>query len=109
VGVQIRVHNELPMKVALNPKVVAILGALPEDDAREGRDLIRQLRAATNPVGRRVDKQPPRYEVSSSHKGVVIQYEVLAGVATVVGVVSTLRRALSTSSDHPAGEPASRS
>jgi hypothetical protein len=97
------------MKVALIPKAVAILGALPEDDAREGRDLIRQLRAATNPVGRRVDKQPPRYEVSSSHKGVLIQYEVLAGVATVVGVVSTLRRALATSSDHPAGEPASRS
>jgi hypothetical protein len=96
------------MKVAFIARAMAIFGTLPEDDAREARDLIRRLRAATTPVGTRVEKKPPQYEASVSPKGVLLRCEVAAGVATLIGVVSSARRALAESNDDTSGEPASR-
>lgn len=101
-------HNQRPMKVAFTPKAMTTMGALPEADARDARDLIRRLRAASTPVGKRVAKQPAQYEASLGRKGVLMQYEVMADVATVVGVVSSVRRALAQSDDDTAREPASR-
>ncbi len=89
------------MKVEFTQQAMAILGALLDDDGREARDLVRRLRSATTPVGIRIGIQTPRYEACLSHKGVLIQYEVRNGVATVVRVVSAARRA-QTASDHEA-------
>lgn len=87
-------HNRRPMRVEFIAPAMAILSALPEDDARQARDLVRRLRAAATPVGKRVSKQASRYEASLGNKGVLVHYDFLDGSATVVKVLSSVRRAL---------------
>ena len=80
------------MKVAFAQQAMARLGALHEDDRRKVRDLVRRLRSAANPVGKRIGGQVSTYEASLSHKGVLIRYEVLNSVATVQAVMSAAMR-----------------
>ena len=92
------------MKVAFAQQAMARLGAHHEDDRREVRDLVRRLRSATNPVGKRVGGQVPTYETSLGQNGVLIRYEVLNGVATVEAVLSAPMRQSRASSDDAFGD-----
>ncbi len=80
------------MKVAFTQHAMARLGTLDEDDRREVRDLVRRLRSATNPIGKRAAGQASIYEAGLSHKGALIRYQVLNGVATVEAVTSAAMR-----------------
>ena len=76
------------MKVTFTRQVMAKLGAFQADESREVRELVRRLRSAASPVGKRIVAQLPTYEVSLSHTGVLITYHVQSGTACVETVLS---------------------
>jgi hypothetical protein len=80
------------MKVDLTPLTRIKLIALPDEDARIARDIIRRLRSATTPVGKRISGSPPTYSATLGPAGSIIDYEVTGNVATVVGVLSSAQR-----------------
>ena len=83
---------------------MARLGALHEDDRREVRDLVRRVRSATNPVGKRVGGQSSTYEARLRQNGVLLRYEVLNGVATVETVLGAPMRERRASGDDAFGD-----
>jgi hypothetical protein len=90
------------MKVDITPLTRIKLAALPDEDGRIARDIIRRLRSATTPIGNRIPGSAPMYSATLGPAGGVIDYEVTGNVATVVGVLSSAQRERQS---HSSGNP----
>jgi hypothetical protein len=81
------------MKVDFTSLSRTRLSALPEEDQRIARDIIRRLRSATTPIGNRIAGVPSSYSATLSAEGGVIMYAVEGVLATVTDVLSSGQRA----------------
>ena len=90
------------MKIDFTSLARIRLAALPDEDGRIARDIIRRLRSATTPVGKRISGSLYTYSATLGPMGGAIAYEVTGNVATVIGVLSSAQRERqSQSSDAP--------
>ena len=80
------------MKIDFTSLARIRLAALPDEDGRIARDIIRRLRSATTPVGKRISGSPSTYSATLGPMGGAIAYEVTGNVATVIGVLSSAQR-----------------
>jgi hypothetical protein len=80
------------MKVDFTSLARIKLAALPDEDGRIARDIVRRLRSATTPIGKRISGSPSTYSATLGPMGGTVAYEVTGNVATVVGVFSSAQR-----------------